>query len=97
MTREEAKVWVNRLFNIEKEALWNKRLVDDAKEVEQAQNMAMEALQQPEIVFCADCEHWDRELIQRRHPDGKRGSRCLKCKTFVVETHYCGFGERREK
>lgn len=60
MTREEAKVWVNRLFYIEKEALWNKGFYDDAKEVDQAQNMAIEALSEPSGdlisrigVFCA--------------------------------------------
>lgn len=44
MTREGAIWWVNHLFAIEKELLWNKGLTDDAKEVETAQKMAIEAL-----------------------------------------------------
>jgi len=44
MTREEAIWWVNHLFEIRKEEYFNKSMMEDAKEVEQAQHMAIEAL-----------------------------------------------------
>ena len=44
MTREEAIWWVNHLFEIRKEEYFNKGMMKDAKEVEEAQHMAIEAL-----------------------------------------------------
>ena len=50
-----------------------------------ALNMAIEALQEPEIVHCKDCRHWDKEIMYCNHtgmqiePDG-----------------YCVYGERKE-
>ena len=51
----------------------------------EAVDMAIEALQEPEIVHCKDCRHWDKEIMYCNHtgmqiePDG-----------------YCVYGERRE-
>lgn len=45
MTKEEAIWWVNHLFEIRKEEYFNKGMIKDAKEVEEAQHMAIEALQ----------------------------------------------------
>lgn len=45
MTREEAIWWVNHLFEIRKEEYFNKGMMKDAKEVDEAQHMAIEALQ----------------------------------------------------
>ena len=44
MTREEAIWWVNHLFEIRKEEYFNKGMMKDAKEVEEAQTMVLEAL-----------------------------------------------------
>ena len=46
MKRQECTWWVNHLFNIAKVSEWNKGHVEDAKEIETAQQMAIEALQQ---------------------------------------------------
>ena len=54
MTREEAIWWVNHLFEIRKEEYFNKRMMQDAKEVEQAQHMAIEALSEPKIIVGID-------------------------------------------
>lgn len=45
MTKEEVIWWVNHLFEIRKEEYFNKGMMEDAKEVEEAQCMAIEALQ----------------------------------------------------
>lgn len=44
MTREGAIWWVNHLFEIRKEEYFNRGMMKDAKEVETAQKMAIEAL-----------------------------------------------------
>ena len=44
MTRKEAIWWVNHLFEIRKEEYFNKGMMKDAKEVEEAQTMVLEAL-----------------------------------------------------
>ena len=51
----------------------------------EAVDMAIEALQEPEIVHCKDCRHWDKEIMYCNHtgmqiePDG-----------------YCVYGEVEE-
>ena len=51
----------------------------------EALSLAIEALQEPEIVHCKDCKHWDKEIMYCNHtgmqiePDG-----------------YCVYGERKE-
>lgn len=45
MTKEEAIWWVNHLFEIRKEEYFNKGMMEDAKEVEEAQHMVIEGLQ----------------------------------------------------
>ena len=57
MTREEAIWWVNHLFEIRKEEYWNKGAVEDAKEVETAQNMAISAL---------SAEPYNKDAISRQ-------------------------------
>ena len=46
MTREEAIWWVNHLFEIRKEEYFNKGMMKDAKEVEEAQHIVISALQE---------------------------------------------------
>ena len=42
----------------------------------EALSLAIEALQEPEIVHCKDCRHWDKEIMYCNHtgmqiePDG---------------------------
>lgn len=50
MTREETIWWVNHLFEIRKEEYFNKGMMEDVKEVEEAQHMAIEALSVIDIV-----------------------------------------------
>ena len=51
----------------------------------EALSLAIEALQEPEIVRCKDCKHWDKEIMYCNHtgiqiePDG-----------------YCVYGEVEE-
>lgn len=51
----------------------------------EALSLAIEALQEPEIVHCKDCRHWDKEIMYCNHtgmqiePDG-----------------YCVYGEVEE-
>ena len=45
MKREECTWWVNHLFNIAKVSEWNNGHVEDAREIETAQQMAIDALQ----------------------------------------------------
>ncbi len=51
----------------------------------EAVDIAIEALQEPEIVHCKDCRYWDKEIMYCNHtgmqiePDG-----------------YCVYGERKE-
>ena len=45
MTRDEVIWWVNHLFEIRKEEYFNKGMMKDAKEVEEAQRMVIETLQ----------------------------------------------------
>ena len=66
MTREEAIQWVNHLFEIRKEEYFNKGMMTDAKEVEEAQTMVLEALQTdltkavpPSL---ADVYKWERDI-----------------------------------
>lgn len=46
MTREEAIWWVNHLFEIRKEEYFNKGMMKDAKEVEEAQHIVIYVLQE---------------------------------------------------
>ena len=65
MTKEDAIWWVNHLFEIRKEEYFNKGMMKDAKEVEEAQDMAIEALSKPIVditqrdlcadISCTDC------------------------------------------
>jgi N12 class adenine-specific DNA methylase len=49
MTREEAK----------REILFAKREVMADSYIDKAYDMAIKALEQPEIIQCKDCQHWD--------------------------------------
>lgn len=106
MTREEAIWWVNHLFEIRKEEYFNKGMMEDAKEVEEAQTMVLEALQREdrflksmetndplytEVVRCKDCRYFKK--IAERSDSGL-------CHRDIVasawkENGYCSRGERK--
>lgn len=99
MTRKEAKWWVNHLFEIRKEGYFNKGMMEDAKEVEEAQHMAIEALDKMaelpsiDIVTCKDCEYSievkESDSIICRHPS--------QHSTYErTSDDYCSYGERAE-
>lgn len=54
MTREECIWWVNHLFEIRKEEYFNRRMMEDAKEVEEAQRMVLEALSAKDMISRAE-------------------------------------------
>lgn len=59
-----------------------------AIKITEALNMAIEALQQPEIVRCEDCKKCQIEILCNDYwCDGKK----------VWKDHYCGYAERRDK
>lgn len=100
MTKEEAIWWVNHLFEIRKEEYFNKGTMEDAKEVEEAQCMAIEALKfakhfdllkeyqsLQEVVQCKDC---DRGFGSPICPIQSQGW------AINTDTFYCAWGERRE-
>lgn len=85
MTTEEAIWWVNHLFEIHKEEYFNKGMMEYAKEVEQAQHMAIEAMENTPTP-CEKCIHVKscRKVI------------ILKNRTYKL-IKYCSQGaERRE-
>ena len=90
MTTKECTWWVNHLFEIRKEEYFNKGWMEDAKEVDEAQQMAIDALsaEAVQVVRCKDCKHYLNEHI------------CMYfSKHGTIETSsdaYCSYGERRE-
>lgn len=85
MNREEAIWWVNHLFEIRKEEYFNKGMMKDAKEVEEAQHMAIEALENKPTP-CEKCIHVKscRKVI------------ILKNRTYKL-IKYCSQGAERRK
>lgn len=79
MTREEAIWWVNHLFEIRKEEYFNKGMMEDAKEVEEAQRMAIEALKQKPVKHGKWIEskerskHWYCSVCGCIHTDPETG------------------------
>ena len=48
----------------------------------EALSLAIEALQEPKIVHCKDCKHWDKEIMYCNHT------------VMQIEPHgYCVYGE----
>lgn len=77
MTREEVKAYIIQHCN--------PYYPHGNTKWETAMNMAIEALQQPEIVRCRDCKHW-----------GKHGL-CDKWDYYISnDDFYCGCAKRRE-
>ena len=79
MTREEAIWWVNHLFEIRKEEYFNKGMMKDAKEVEEAQAMVLEALSadavhKPDYSYEADMVRRLKEALSEK-PSGDLISR----------------------
>jgi hypothetical protein len=75
MTKEEVIWWVNHLFEIRKEEYFNKGMMEDAKEVEEAQHIAIKALEsQPEPIrinlnelIKVKLTDWGREIYYHQY------------------------------
>ena len=88
MTREEAVEKINWLYY---EADYGNNLPDD---IETAVDMAIEALEQPEIIRCKNCTYCEDV-----------GPGLFYCKSedivpvgqYVEAGFYCGFARRRDK
>lgn len=79
MTREEAKQYIIQHCNPD--------YPNGNTEWETAMNMAIEALQQSEIIRCKDCKRCQIEILCNDYwCDGKK----------VWEDHYCGYAERMQ-
>ena len=79
MIREEAKAYIIQHCN--------PNYPNGNTEWEIAMNMAIEALQQPEIIRCKDCKRCQIEILCNDYwCDGKK----------VWEDHYCGYAERMQ-
>ena len=57
----------------------------------EALRMAIEALQEPEIVHCKDCKHWIND-----YPYSNIVKKCELAGYMVGEKGYCVYGERKE-
>lgn len=82
MTREEAI----------REMLFAKREVIADSYIDRAYDVAIKALEQPEIIRCKDCKHWEGE---------KRGQfwyfeQCSLNHHIASCDDYCSYAERRE-
>lgn len=90
--REQAIWWVNQAFDVTKEKLWNDGMADEAKDVETARNMAIEALQKQapmnpvvNAVFDAEGKHmlndgWVEDALL-----------CPKCYAYFGEVYDQGY------
>lgn len=77
MTREEAK----------REMLFAKREVMEDSWIDKAYDMAISALEQPEIIRCKDCKYY------RQYDD--QDDLCVYTMTSVEADDYCSYAERR--
>ena len=106
MTKEETIWWVNHLFEIRKEEYFNKGMMEDVKEVEEAQHIAIEALQfaehfdllkefqsLQEVVWCNDCRyqvHCYQTVSHNKVHDGFK-------EYWSEPIDFCSRGERRKE
>lgn len=90
MTREDAIWWVNHLFEIRKEEYFNKGMMKDAKEVDEAQHIVIYALQ-TDVVRCKDCKHYSIE------GETTHFGWCGYWNKPTDGIRYCSDGERREE
>ena len=101
MTREEAIWWVNHLFEIRKEEYFNKGMLQDAREVDEARQIVIYALSN-------NVTESPNEAIKRQNDviDVVRCKDCIRnndgnlCNVaYFINTDgdgFCNCGERRE-
>ena len=82
MTREEA------IKHIKIHMLIHRMAEDRAVYITEALNMAIEALRQPEIIQCKNCEH-------NESPSTAGNACCNKFYGMTDQTGFCHYGERR--
>lgn len=84
MTREEAVGKINAI----KKYLTAGNPIWDVREIDEALNMAIKALEQEPVVRCKDCKYWTKQNL------------CAQLSRFgsiePLADFYCAFGERRE-
>ena len=80
MTREEAKVYIIRHCNPD--------YPKGKTEWEQAVNMAIKALEQPEIIHCWECKYFNDYFVECDHESGLR---------YINDHDHCSYAKRREE
>ena len=94
MTKEEAIKLVDDRMCYGR-GKWSKHHQPVIDEYWQAGEMAIKALEQPEIIYCGDCKYWHSGSCE--YPE-----HAVNCQDYWVgdiETeaeHFCGYAERRE-
>jgi len=83
MTREEASEIINNYFFYTVLPRCNGKVVNKRK-LEEAINMAIKALKQPEIVKCEDCEFGEWRV-------------CPYSAVFIQPDGFCSRGRRKEE
>ena len=89
MTREEAAKMIKDDIRLHHDYLSGK--------YRHALNMAIETLQQPEIIHCHDCKHWQSEEYIGNNNVYTLNIASLPCKNWLTAGEWhCGSAERRE-
>ena len=87
MTREEAVARIKNYIEIHR---YHER---NAVKIFEALDMAIKALEQPEIVRCEDCIYWwESHKMCKRNKDKNYNCSCMDCDADF----YCKNGIRRE-
>ena len=94
MTMEEVIWWCNHLFEIRKEEYFNKGMMEDAKEVEEAQTMVLEALS-ADAVQCKECRWYDNRYGDVCHNPRYGDGWANYSPPYVDEDFWCKDGERK--
>ena len=88
MTREEAVARIKDHIEIHR---CHER---NAVKIFEALDMAIKALEQPEIIKCEDCIYWwESHKMCKRNKDKNHNCACMDCDADF----YCGYGKRREE
>lgn len=87
MTREEA---IHELSTIFGYGFYNER-------VDEALNMAIDALEQEPIIYCKDCKYCDINITISKSVTGEviDVNECIRFHKYVDEDDYCSFAERK--
>lgn len=87
MTREEAK----------REMLFAKREVMADSYIDKAYDMAIKALEQPEIVYCKDCAYSRSDVWLYANGSATVDCYCTRTNFKISPNDFCSKPERREE